>query len=489
MDASGWVPLWWPCGPLELERAGRRAGFGAREAEALRQWSDPQRLELVAGTPVNCLVLPWALGSPRDAEQPQALGALVAEAGRRGLSVVGWLAAGADTRRAAEAARASGLSALASEGDPVSEGIEELRFGGRSLASRTRAKFLGVSGMLWPGLREPQADGADAVSGPTGPPWLDSNAWYVRLARTLLDPERLWLAFDPPETGQPLAGSAYVQAIADTQIFGARWPISLDTRLRVGLAERAASALDTWATIGRALAFFERHRAWSSYPAAGQLGVVSDYAGTNELLAYEALNLLARQGSLYRILVKQRALETCLAGLDAVLYVDETPASGDLARTLLAFAESGGTLITPPGWDAHGPEQEALWAPRFRVFRHGRGRLAVARAALTDPYLLAEDAQLLMGHRFDRIRLFNPGVGQRHYALSADGRAGVLHSLLFQAPDSRMPTTVWFRRPWAEAHAWSIERDVAPVARRAVEDGVEFHAPPLPIYSALEVSA
>jgi hypothetical protein len=300
---------------------------------------------------------------------------------------------------------------------------------------------------------------------------------------------QLWLAFDPPELGRPVAAAAYLQAIADTEVYGGRWVVSLDPHLRLDLARGHAPALETWAAIGRGLAFFRKQRAWTGYVPVGQIGVVSDYAGANEFLSFEVLNLLARQGGLFRILETRRAAEAGLDGLDAVLYVDQAPPGGDLTRHLYAFAEAGGTLITPPGWEERGTRDDGAWPSRFRVSRHGRGRLAVAREDLADPYLLAEDARLLTSHRHDRLRVFNPGTTQFHYAASGDGRAGVLQALLYETPIPRLPMSVWFREPWAQARAWSIDGGAAAPARRtAGEPGVEFHPPPLPVYFALELS-
>ncbi len=490
MDLDHQVPMRWPCGPLDIERGKRRDGFTPREADTLQKCTDPQALELVAGTPVSCLVVTWAEGSEGDESQQRALAPLIAAARGRGLSVVGWVGTGADLKRAADAAEASGLEAIATESSEPVPGGAVLRFRERSLSDRSPADFLGVASPVWPGASPSLPIGADAASGPTGPPWLDSNAWYVRLARTLVDPKVLWLAFDPPDLGQPVAGASYVQAIADTEVCGARWVVSLDTHLRRDLLDRRASALDTWAGIGRSLAFFGKHRAWASHVPVGQLGVVSAYGGADEFLSFEALNLLARQSCLYRILEKSRALGAPFAGLDAVLYVDGTPPAGDLARKLYAFAEGGGTLITPPGWEERGVHEGDSWLARFRVFQYGRGRLAVAREDLADPYLLAEDAQLLMSHRRDRVRLFNGGTAQVHYATSGDGRSGVLHALVFPMPYPRSEMTAWFRDPWANGRVFMVEKaEPAPAGRSEVEPGVEFHLPPVPIYCALEVSA
>jgi len=490
VDIDGWVPMRWPCGPLEIERGERRQRFSAREADALREWCEPRVLERLEGSPVTSLVVTWADGSAGDESQRRALAPLVAAARRRGLAVVGWVADAADLRRAADTAQAAGLSALASESREPVPGLDVLRFRDRGLADRSPSAFLGVAGLVWPGLRVTEASDVDASTGPTGPPWLDSNAWYVRLARSLVEPRQLWLAFDPPEIGHPVPAAAYVQAIADTEVYGGRWVLSLDPHLRLDLAQGRPSALETWAAIGRGLAFFRKQRAWTGYVPVGQIGVVSDYAGTNEFLSFEVLNLLARQGGLFRILETRRAPETSLHGLDAVLYVDEAPPGGDLARQLYAFAEAGGTLITPPGWEERGTRDDGVWPSRFRVSRHERGRVAVAREDLADPYQLVEDARLLTSHRHDRLRVFNPGTGQFHYAASGDGRAGVLHTLLYDTPNPRLPMSVWFREPWAQAGAWSIDGEATATARRtAVEPGVEFHPPPLPVYFALELSA
>jgi hypothetical protein len=335
-----------------------------------------------------------------------------------------------------------------------------------------------------------QERATDASTGPTGPPWLDSNAWYVRLAKSLVNPKALWLALEPPELGQPVAGAGYVQAIADTSAFGGRVLVSLDRYLRLGLSKRSDAALETWHGVGRALAFFEAHRAWTSYVPVGQLGVVSDYAGPNEFLSFEVLNLLARQGSLYRIVEKGGAATASFDGLDAVLYVDATPPEKELVRALDAFVDGGGTLITPPGWPQRGIPEEGGGVSRFRVLRVGRGRLAISRAELGDPFLLAEDAQLLMSHRLDRIRVFNPGTAQFHYATSPDGKAGIVHALRFDEPDRRQPLTLWFdgrgrRRGPGRRTAPSPSRS----SDRQPTRGVEFTMTPLPAYSALELFA
>jgi hypothetical protein len=480
----------WPCGPLEIERGRRREGWSAREADALQAWCEPRALGFLAGSPVSCLVVTWAEGSAGDEGQQRALAPLIAAARGRGLLVVGWVGGKGGLGRAAGAAHAAGLTAIATESQEPAAGIDVLRFRARDLGERSQTDFVGVRDLVWPGVKVTPPQGIDAESGPTGPPWLDSNAWYARLVRALVEPKALWLGFEPPALGQPVAGAAYVQAIADSEVSGARWLVALDPHLRFDLAQGRAAALETWAGIGRALAFFRAHSEWTRYLPVGQLGVVSDYAGANEFLSFETLNLLARQGSLYRILDRRAALATGLEALDAVLYVDADRPGPELTRKLYAFAEAGGTLITPPGWEERGVRDDDARRRRFREFRYGRGRLAVASQEPSDPYVVAEDAQLLIGHRNDRLRIFNPGTGQFHYATSGDSRSGVLHALLFEPVDARTPVTVWLRQPWARGSVLRVDSpEVAKAVRTAVEPGVEFTLPPVPVYCALEVSS
>lgn len=490
MDCEPLIPMRWPCGPLDIAEGRRRAGFTVVEADALERWSAPETLEILAGTPVNCLVVTWAEGSEGDGAHQRAMAPLVTAARRRGLSVVGWVAAEADLRAAAASARASGLDALATGSREPVPGFDVLRFRELGIAERSPVGFLGVVGAAWPGLKVNLESFLDAQSGPTGPPWIDSNAWYVRLARDLLRPNSLWLSFDPDETGRPVPAASYVLAIADSEVYGARWVISLDPHLRLGLCERKPSARETWAAITRGVTFFGEHRAWGNYRPVAHLGVISEFAGGKESLSLEVLNLLARQGSAYRVVERSQALETSLDGLRAVLFLDGAPPDAVLVEKLDTFVREGGTLITPPGWEERGTLQEDAWPLRFRVLRHGRGRLAVAREGFSDPPVLAQDARLLMSHRHDPVRVFNAGAALSHYCLSKDRGSGVLHLVRFVSRYYRMPVTAWFRRAWTSARVWCPDATEArPCERKVVDSGVEFSLESVPEYCALEVSA
>jgi hypothetical protein len=354
------------------------------------------------------------------------------------------------------------------------------------VADRSPRRFLGVDGLPWPGLKVDVGKDVDAASGPTGPPWIDSNAWFVRLANQLIAPETTWLWYEPPAEGLRDPGGAYVQAIADAEVFGARWVVSLDADTRLDLALGREPGVETWDRVSRALEFFEAHRDWSRLAPVGQLGVISAFAGPDEWLSFEVLNLLSRYSRLYRALPREGdssptrgAPSNPFDGLEALLYVDATPPDEGLLGRLYAFAEQGGTLITPPGWEERGELLPGPSFPRFRLSRYGRGRLAVAREELVDPYLLAEDAQALMSHRHDLVRVFNPGTGRFTYARSPDGRSAVVHLFPFSRYAFETHVSVWFRQPWETAVAWEVSAPgPEPAERTDRETGVEFLLPP-----------
>jgi hypothetical protein len=127
-----------------MEARRRREDTAREEIETLEWWGTPPALEMLDGSPVDCLVVTWAEGSEGDATHQRALTPLVAAARTRGLSVVGWVSAETDLRRAAASAEASGLDALATESPEPLDGFEVLRFG--EVGGGERSEFVGITG-------------------------------------------------------------------------------------------------------------------------------------------------------------------------------------------------------------------------------------------------------------------------------------------------------------------------------------------------------
>ncbi len=489
METDRLVPMRWPCGPLEIERGGRRGDLTSAERECLEHWSRPEALTLLDGTPVSALVVPWADGSPGDEAHRRALNPLVAAARKGGLAVIGEVAGDVDVGPATAAAQAAGLNAFATEAEQSPSGFPVLRVRERGFDDVSPGGFLGVTGNPWPGMKTSAVGAYDAWTGPTGPPWIDSNAWYVRLARDLVQPRTTWLWFAPPQGEPSPSAAAYEQAVADAAVYGGRWVVSLDRPLRADLSRGRPEARDTWGRIGHSLTFFEKHREWVAYRPVGPLGVISDFAGENEFISFEVVNLLSRRNILYRVIDRNRARDVSFDGLEMALYLDEDPPHPDLARKLYAFADRGGVLITPPGWKEGRSADEAPSYPGFQSSRHGRGRVVVAREALVDPFFVVEGVFGLTRHARDPLRVFNPGVSQFHYAMREDGGSAVLQVVRHSRRNFETHTSVWFRRPWAAARRWGLALEApAPAEREPKPPGVEFHLPAVSVYCALEVS-
>ena len=119
-------------------------------------WTDPSLLRVFASTPINCLLF----------DSLDRAGNVVAAAKAAGMTVLEWSALGAA---------------------PLGRGEVGLR---RSVRCHHRA---GVAADQALGARS-----ADVDAGPTGAPWIDSNAWVARLAAARAPHRAVWLGFERP---------------------------------------------------------------------------------------------------------------------------------------------------------------------------------------------------------------------------------------------------------------------------------------------------
>ncbi|MCX6632460.1 MAG: hypothetical protein NTW28_33055, partial [Candidatus Solibacter sp.] len=232
-----------------IARHSKSEGFSPTARQALERWHDPAALEFLKGSPVDCIVISWAGGLPEDASQQRAAVALIAEARKRSLAVVGWVDGNADPLAAIASAKSAGLDAVAMQGFTGRADFPVIAWGERAQAPwDAPSPVLAVSDNVWPGVRvsNPQAvAAADVEAGPTALPWLDSNGWYVQLARARAE-KPVWVLFDPPGKGAVIPAQAYTLAVCDTEAAGGRWVISLDDNLRAGLASGNAASQAPW---------------------------------------------------------------------------------------------------------------------------------------------------------------------------------------------------------------------------------------------------
>src|ERR1019366_5149329 len=126
----------------------------------------------------------------------------------------------------------------------------------------------------WPGVRMDSMKGDTAVAGPTGVPWVNSNAWFSLLAAELAPGKTIWLDFDTPEDATVAHPANYPLAIADSEVYASRWILSLDDKFREALLKGVPTATAMWAKASATLSFFTSHPQWRTYKAQGILTVI-----------------------------------------------------------------------------------------------------------------------------------------------------------------------------------------------------------------------
>jgi hypothetical protein len=330
---------------------------------------------------------------------------------------------------------------------------------------------------VWPGVKVGKSGEAEA--GPTGPPWVDSNGWRCLLAQARNPGKPVWV-FANPEPGHALRPEHYQLAVADAAAHGGQWVVSVDSK--------DAAIPETWKAIGTALQFFKQHDSWRQYPTLAHLGVISSFAGDDEFLSHEVLNLAPRRYLSCRIIEKHRLNASALEGLRGAIWVDEKPPTGDALQTLQSFAAAGGTVILPFS-AAQNAAPGASPKPHktgYTLYPRGKGIIAIPPDAWSDPYVIVADAQLVLSRKHDVYRLFNSGaMNVRTQALPGGGV--VAHILNYTARSGYRPVSIYLARPYKTAKWGNIATGATEDVRVVpAGEGVEVHLPAFASYAAVE---
>jgi len=379
---ADWVPVRWP-------------------------WSSLESLDLLRGTPINCVLLRTY---PED---------LVAAANGRGLVTLAVLTPSADLVASARRALAAKVTGLVLEGDfpegaaasvrEAAAGAPVIELTARNrLALGSTAAVIGTYQGVWPGIAIDE-NGAKK-SGPTASVWIDTNTGFLRSARAWGD-NAVWIAnLPPPKTA--VTGSRYLQVIADAAISGARWVLSLDDDFIARLAKQDAAAIADWKRIAGLLQYFEQHPEWRQMKESGKLAVVQDPA-KGGLLSGGILDMIAVKHTPVRPIARQQLSPKALEGATMAVNVDGDALSPDQKEVLRGFTRGGGTLLTgPPGWKDPTP---------------GAGKITLESAELERLNDIWHDVNSMVGRRNMGVRLFNVSSMLSNFLASADGRSAVLH--------------------------------------------------------------
>jgi len=490
-----WIPIKWPCGPLESARLNEFNSGDVELKEMVEAWTQPSALQLLKGTPVNCVVVDWASGTVADAQQQQALKPLIHAGRQLGLSFVGTVSATENLAAIVTAGREAGLEAviLKRSGNQALDLPFIAQFPNDHIDWNVTTAIFSATGNIWPKANlktmDEGSDGDTASAGPTGSPWVDSNGWLSLLARQMVPEKVLWLDIDPPDSRNILPAEEYCLAIADSRVYGgSRWMISLDSKMRAALMKRDPPAVAAWTRICETLSFFESHAEWEAYEPMGILAVVSDFRGQNAYTSGEVLNLLNRRQFQFSIMDRTRALPSPNEWLKGILWMDEEAPNSEQQNQLLAFVQQGGLLIAAKYWGPSGvvPSKED-WLFGYDTYDVSKGRIVVAEEGFSDPYKIARDAHLLVSRRNDFVRIYNPGT-TKYFSSIDPARLKQVVQVLNYSTEVANYVTLWVDTRARSARLWGPKPETSlPMRDLPANEGTSFDLPPLPVNCAVEI--
>ncbi len=369
---------------------------------------DPGSLELLEGSPINCLLL--------ERVTPE----FTAAARAKGIAVLRVVRPGPDLDAALQETAATKATGLVLEGafgpDEQARAREVAdRQGWRLIELPPRASLkldrpdgiIGTYQGLWPGIRAFEDNAVRAA--PTGGPWVETNAGFLRYLRAATGAE-IWMANTPPKTMLP--AHRYLHAVADAASSGARWVVALDADLDRRLHAREPKALAAWRRICTYLKFYEDHNHWRSWEPAGRLALVQDES-SGALLSGGILDMIVVKHVPVRPLPRARLNASALQGARLVVNVDPAALGEADKEALRTFTRAGGTLLSgPPGWKFPPPQDDRITLDEKDVTR------------LDDIW---REVNMLIGRRNFGVRLFNVSGMTSNLLADPDRKQLLLH--------------------------------------------------------------
>ena len=328
------------------------------------RWLETKTLDLLRGTPVNCLLIDW------DSQQKTQAAAFAAAAAEKGIATLAVIRPAVDPSEPARDAIHSHFTGVVLEGDFLKEAADRVKAAispapivELTLRSRmplgSNAPVIGTYQGVWPGI--PVMEDGAAKAGPSGSPWINTNAGFLRAARAFGE-STVWIANLPPPKSV-ISPENYAQVIGDAAMVGARWVVALDDDLARRLHNGDKPALDQWNRIAHQLDFYESHRDWRAFRPYAKLAVVQ---GVNDgaLLSGGILDMMGARHTPVLIVPPDRLRPGTLSGATMAVDVDAASLTPEQRDILKAFTRAGGTLLTGPAdWKesaATAPDQITL---------------------------------------------------------------------------------------------------------------------------------
>ncbi|MDQ6701288.1 MAG: hypothetical protein M3Z36_13995 [Acidobacteriota bacterium] len=378
-------------------------------------WTEPKTLDLLSGTPVNCVLLNW------KTEDAVALGAFASAAAQRGITPLAVIRPGGDPLTSARAAIQAKLQGIVLEGDfpngaaaRVRDGLADSHAIIIELTARNEMKLggnapvIGTYQGVWAGIQV-TPEGA-AKAGPSGSAWIDTNSGFLRAARAWGN-STVWIGnVPPPKT--VVTGERYLQAIGDAAMVGARWVVAFDEDFGNRLNSKDSAAINIWKRMAQLLQFYEDHREWRALEPAGKLAVVQD-RDHGALLSGGILDMIAVRHTPVRAIPPQRLSPDALKGATMAVDVDAGSLTPQQTEILTTFRKTGGTVLTaPPGWKDAAPND--------------KNRITLDEKEVKRLDDIWHDVQSMIGRKNLGARLFNVSSMLSNLAASPDGKQVVV---------------------------------------------------------------
>jgi len=378
------------------------------------QWLEAKTLELLRGTPVNCLLIDW------DSQRKGQAAVFAGAAAEQGVATLAVIRPGGDPSEPARDAIRAKLTGVVLEGDFPPEVAQRVKAAVApapliELTMRSRmalgsdAPVLGTYQGVWPGI--PLMEDGAAKAGPSGSPWINTNAGFLRAARAF-GPSMIWIGnLPPPKT--VITGENYAQAIGDAEIVGARWVIALDDDLARRLHNGDKAALQVWSGITQQVRFYESHREWRTFHEAGKLAVVQ---GRNDgvLLSGGILDMIGARHTPVILVPPERLRPEMLSGTAMAVDVDAASLTPEQREVLKAYTRAGGTLLTGP---ADWKESAATKSDQITLDDKQTKRLDD----------IWHDINSMIGRGNLGVRLFNVSSMLSNLLVSRDGKQELVH--------------------------------------------------------------
>ncbi len=490
-----WVPVRWDGGPAEVARRTRGGSLPDDSSglqHALLKWYDPSTLALLEGTPLNCLLVTFVADVDPDIEKQQQrlVQDYVKMARGRNIAVLGIVHPGREPAAIAAAAEQAGLDGLVLEarfpdGALFAERLRKALHDRNSTAvvlpieqdsapARRSDTILPVVEGVRPSARDLADMGIRA--GPSAEPWIESNIWLVRSFRTRNAWKPVWISQEP----NPGSPGDYARCVADASIAGGRWIVTLDDRLKAGLFQKHAAALETWKSVTGYLAFAENHQEWRNYAPYGNVAIIIDAAGDNSEFTHEYLNLVARRHIPFRIILRSDLSPASLTGLRVVLAAD-IPLPTEAERAILqGFAENGGLVITGPKWGTAPVESEYATVPA------GKGRFVIYKEDPPDPETVARDMLDLLDSEEMGLAVFNVPSVLVYTSTDDSGKRVLVQLLNYATTPFKSKITIRLKGTFRRARLQTPEEVPADLTVRSIQDDwTEFAVPKLAVWGAV----